>query len=137
MAAPPTLTRAELSSCNQGLLPKGEGSLCSCGIAHCQCHKAHNVLGPLSTTKLLPHLGCKAGSSRLAAWCSQQELGRKSITIPTKPLTASENVPTPHQEQTKTSSNFHEKPKTLSNGLSWHKTSWGVGRRAEVFSSAG
>jgi len=75
------------------------------------------------------HPPCKCGT--------QQELGRKSIAVPTKPLKASENVPTPHQEQTKTSRNFHEKPKTLPNGLQWHETSWGVGRRAKVFFSAG
>lgn len=94
---------------------------------------AHAVLRPLSNTKLLHHLGCKAC---LSVWHSQQELGRESLTIPTKPLKTAENAAAPRQDRTKTSHCFHEKPKTLPNGLPWHETSWAVGRRTKVFSSA-
>lgn len=64
-------------------------------------------------------------------------LGRKILTIPIKPPKTSENIPTPHQDQPKNSRNFYEKPKTFPNGLPWQETSWGVGRRTKVFSSAG
>lgn len=71
-------------------------------------------------------LTSRARPAQPACECSQWELG---LLIPTKPLKASENVPIPHREQTKTSSDFHEKPKTLPNGLPCQENRWGAGRR--------
>lgn len=93
---------------------------------------AHALLRSLSHTKLLRHVGCEAC---LPGRHSQRELGGESLTTPTKPLKAAENAAAPRQDRTKTSHCFHEKPKTLPNGLLWHETSWAVGRRTKVFSS--
>lgn len=71
---------------------------------------------------------------------ARREPGPESLLIPTKPLKASENVLIPHQERPKTSSDFHEKPKTLPDGLPWWQTRWaweGGPRPAQHGSGAG
>lgn len=129
------VTRAPWEGMN--LPTEAEALLHGCGTACCKCHRARNVLRSLSTTKLLPHLGCNADSSLPASVVLTAGAGQEEPHHSNKTSKSIRKYSPTHQHQTKTLSNFHENPKALPNGLPWHETSWGVGRRTKVFSSAG